>query len=79
MTRILQRVKREDESMISYYYNKLALIRLMEFKDEVAIDLLIGGLRNHTIEAAARAASFKTPAALLQYLKTIDAAPTHSK
>lgn len=67
--KILNRTKKPDEEMIVYYYEKMALIESFNFEDKVAVNLLIGGLTNTEIAAAAKAGRHETPASLLQFLK----------
>lgn len=52
---LLQRQKQEHESMMSYFYEKMALMLIIELKHEVMIDLLIDGIRDAPIRAGARA------------------------
>lgn len=79
--KILNRTKRQDENMITYYYEKMSLIDSFNFEDKVAVNLLIGGLKNTEIQAAAKACRHQTPTSLLQFLKTFKDKEefTHSK
>lgn len=70
LSKILNRTKKPDEDMITYYYEKMALIDAFNFNDKIAVNLLIGGLANTEIEAAAKAGRHETPASLLQFLKS---------
>lgn len=70
MRKILNRTTKPDEDLLVYYHEKLALIDVLNFTDKVAVSLLIDGLTNSEIKASARAGRHKTPASLLQYLKT---------
>lgn len=71
LAKIVQRLKKPDEEMLTYYYEKLALISHFTFEDKVIVNLLIGGLKNYPeIQAGAKAGNHGTPESLLQYLKT---------
>lgn len=75
LNKMLQRVKKTDENMLTYYYEKLALINACDITGERAVSLLIGGLRTTNLQPAARAGGHKTPQSLLQFLKACNDIP----
>lgn len=56
--------------MMTYYYEKMALIDAFNFDEKIAVNLLIGGLANSEIQAAAKAGRHETMTSLLQFLKS---------
>lgn len=74
LEKIIQRVKQPEEDMLTYYYyyyEKLALLNVFNFNNKLAVDLLIGGLQDVSLKAAAKAGRHQTPSSLLQFLKTL--------
>lgn len=71
LTKMLQRTKRHGEDILTYFYEKLSLINACEFAGEKAVDLLIGGLKDASLQAGAKASRHETPTGLLQFLKTL--------
>lgn len=72
LRKMLDRVRRPQEDLLKYYYEKLALINACDIKETKKVSLLISGLNVTTIKHAARVGNFKTPENLLEYLKTIE-------
>lgn len=76
LPKMLERKKQPSEDMLQYLFEKLALITACELQGNKAVNLLINGLRDTTIQNAAKVASFKTPEELLNYLKTLTPGPS---
>lgn len=72
LTKILNRTKKADESMMTYYYEKMSLMELFDFNNKIKVNLLIGGITNPEIQAAAKAGQHEAPENLLQFLKTFN-------
>lgn len=70
--KILNRTKQDSEHMHTYYYQKMALMAKMKFDNDVMVDLLIGGLTDKTVQAAAMAGNHQRSQDLLQFLMTVD-------
>lgn len=68
LRKVVSRVKRPEETLLTYYFEKLALINAFDFDNKVAVSLLLDGL-DREIYAAAKAGKHPTPASLLQFLK----------
>lgn len=68
---MLNRKKQPNEDMLKHFYEKLAMINSAEIKGEKAVQLLISGLDNLSMQNSAKAGKFNTPEELLGYLKTV--------
>lgn len=71
LTKIVSRIKRPEEDMLTYFYEKMALMEAFNFEDKIMVNLLIGGLKDTHLQAAAKAGKHDTPSSLLQFLKTL--------
>lgn len=69
--KMLNRYKRKN--VLAYCYEKMALMSKFKFVDEVTIDVLIGGIADLSLRAAAKAGRHQKPEELLQFLKSVDA------
>lgn len=72
LRKMLQRTKQRNESMTTYYFNKMESLRTCQISGRNAVSCLIDGITNSTIQNAARAGRYVTPEALYEeYLSTL--------
>lgn len=76
LEKMMQRVKRRDESFISYYYEKVALLNECRIQGADAVSCIIGGISDGTIQTAARANDYQEPETLLNFLRSCDSSVT---
>lgn len=65
---MINRVKRDDESMSNYFYHKIALINECGFNGVKAVSCLIGGLNNVKLKGLAIKQGFQTPEEMYSFL-----------
>lgn len=80
LEKLVKRVKRPDEDLLTYYYDKLTLLQPFKFDDKIAVNLLVGGLKTEReVWASAKASNHSTPSSLLQLLKSYGSNSLHVK
>ncbi|KAJ8982440.1 hypothetical protein NQ317_010180 [Molorchus minor] len=80
LRKMLDRLKLPSETMISYYFGKMELIRTCQLSAQQAVSCLIDGIPDVTMQNAARAGRYATPEAFFEeYLSMLrDETPTSS-
>lgn len=71
LRKMLARRKEPNEDLLKYYYEKLALITATGTNGARAVNLLLDGISDATIQHAAKVAKFQEPEDLLVYFKTV--------
>ncbi|XP_044760406.1 uncharacterized protein LOC123317860 [Coccinella septempunctata] len=66
LRRMLERQKRKNETMTSYYFGKMELLRTCQITGKNAVSCLIDGIPDITIQNAARAGRYVVPEALFE-------------
>lgn len=64
--------RKSDEDVVSFYYSKLRLGKHCDLSDAVIVDVVIATLNNNLLRASARAAGCKNTEQLLQFLVQSD-------
>ena len=71
LKKMIKRTKLPNETMTTYYFEKMELMRTCEIQGRKAVSCLIDGLTNTTTQHGARAGRYQTPEALYEeYLST---------
>lgn len=64
LKRLVTRLRRSDESIITYYFSKMYLIEACKVTGQDAVSCLIDGLNNQAIQEQAKSRKFLTPESL---------------
>lgn len=64
LKRLVTRLRRADESIITYYFSKMYLIEACKITGQDAVSCLIDGLNNQAIQEQAKSRKFLTPESL---------------
>lgn len=67
---MMKRVKREDETYLRYYYEKLALVNHCGIIGKEAVSCIIAGITNPMVKTGAKAGNHNDPSSLLAYLQS---------
>jgi len=70
--RMVDRRKRNNESYIEYYYEKMALLGKIGFTGQMAIDCLADGITDPFVRSQVRSGVYSTPGKLLEYLSSVN-------
>ena len=75
LTKMLARTKSYDEDMAQYYFDKLALVSACGLKGKEAVQCIIHGIKDYSIQAAVRVTNLQSAEELRAFLAKYDSGP----
>ncbi len=71
LVEMIEHKKKRDEDLVTYCYEKIALLNPLKIEGANAVSCIICGLNNEIVAVGAKAGNHQTPESLLAYLNTL--------